>query len=470
MFSTSRLVRRHSPASFWAQWLVLCVLLMVAAGISLYFSGEKLTETYRLLAGLLLVALWLLYPRIGVFTRYRPPAASLVFVTAAWSVALLAVLGFVYVLGISLMLNQNFLIVFYLFGWGAHAIVVLATSYLFERARTRRIETPVVLVGSGELARRIHWGLSRNSFLPDRVVGFLDDVEPDSSSGFEDEFLSVPFLGEIEDLSTIVRRHGVQKVYIALPLGRSDQVQKALNLVAETNVDVIWAPDIFALDLLNLGVRELAGVPLLAVSESPLSSLGGAYVKSLIDVVIATIATVVLSPVFLLVALAVKLSSKGPVFYKQERHGWDGAIFEIWKFRSMRVHDEGAVKVTQATKNDSRVTSVGRFLRRTSLDELPQLFNVINGTMSLVGPRPHAVVHNYEYAQKIGLYMSRHRIKPGITGWAQVNGLRGETDTLEKMSRRVGMDIDYINRWSPLLDLWILIRTPIALLSKRGAY
>jgi len=466
MFSSSKLVRRHSPASFWAQWLALGALLLGAGLLSLLYAGQEPTEAYRLFAGLLLGVLCLLYPRLGVFTRYRPPAASLVFVTAAWSISSLAVLGFVYVFGLSITLDQRFLVAFYLSGWVAHAIVVLATAYLFERARSQHIETPVVLVGSGELARRIHWGLRRNSFLPDHVVGFLDDVEPESDTNSVD----LPFLGKIEDLSAVVRRHDVQKVYIALPLGRSAQVQKTLSRVAETNVDVIWAPDIFALDLLNPGVRELAGVPLLAVSESPLSSLGGAYIKSLIDVVLATIISVLLSPVFLFVAIAVKLSSKGPVFYKQERHGWDGAIFEIWKFRTMRVHDEASDTVTQATKNDSRVTKVGRFLRRTSLDELPQLFNVLNGTMSLVGPRPHAIVHNYEYAQKIGLYMSRHRIKPGITGWAQVNGLRGETDTLEKMSKRVGMDIEYINRWSPVFDLWILVRTPIALFSKRGAY
>jgi len=468
MFSTSKLLRRHSPFSFWAQWIALCTLLLIAGALGLFVTETAWSESYRLLSGALLASLCLFYPRLGVFTRYRPPAASLVFVTAVWSVALLAAVGSLLLLAQSLRFAPEFLVVFYLLGWCAHAIVVLATTFLFSSARSRLIEDPVVLVGSGELAHRIHWGLSRNSFLPDKVIGFVDDVEPKPDAATQT--VSAPYLGRIEDLKLIVQRYGVKKVFIALPLSRSDQVQKALNLVAESNTDVIWAPDIFALDLLNPGVRELAGVPLLAVCESPLSSLGGAYVKSLIDVVVATTATVVLSPLLLLIAVAVKISSRGPIFYKQKRHGWDGAIFEIWKFRSMRVHDEGANVLTQATQNDRRVTAVGRFLRRTSLDELPQLFNVINGTMSLVGPRPHAVVHNYEYAQKIGSYMSRHRIKPGITGWAQVNGLRGETDSLEKMTRRVGMDIEYINRWSPILDLWILLRTPIALFSKRGAY
>lgn len=466
MFANARLIRRHSPLSFWAQWIALVALLLVAGGFSLSVANVSLNGSHRILGVLLLGILCLLYPRIGVFTRYRPPAASVIFVTAAWSAAVLGLLALLLMLEIGMHMDRTFLVTFYLCGWVAHVMVVLVTAYLFERASSQRIATPVVVVGSGELARRIQWGLSRNSFLPDKVIGVVDDVDPELGG----EQLSAPFLGQIEDLKWVVQRYDVQKVYIALPLSRSEQVQKVLALSAEASIDVIWAQDIFALDLLNPGVRELAGVPLFAVSESPLSSLGGAYVKSLIDVVLATTAVVVLSPLLASIALLIKLTSKGPVIYKQERHGWDGVIFEIWKFRSMRVHDESGGAVTQATKGDSRVTPFGRFLRRTSLDELPQLFNVIQGSMSLVGPRPHAVVHNYEYAQKIGSYMSRHRIKPGITGWAQVNGLRGETDSLEKMSRRVSMDIEYINRWSPVLDLWILLRTPIALFNGRGAY
>jgi putative colanic acid biosynthesis UDP-glucose lipid carrier transferase len=168
--------------------------------------------------------------------------------------------------------------------------------------------------------------------------------------------------------------------------------------------------------------------------------------------------------VLLFIALAVKINSPGPVFFKQDRHGWNGKVIQVWKFRSMRVHDDR--EVVQASRNDTRITAVGRFIRRTSLDELPQLFNVLQGQMALVGPRPHAVAHNHYYSGKILAYMARHRIKPGITGLAQISGCRGETDTIDKMQRRVEMDLHYINNWSLWLDLKILVKTPFTLLSK----
>ncbi len=185
------------------------------------------------------------------------------------------------------------------------------------------------------------------------------------------------------------------------------------------------------------------------------------------DLVIAGSMLVVLAPLLLSLALLIKLTSNGPVFFRQERHGQAGSVFRVWKFRSMYLHEEQG-RVTQASKGDPRVTPIGRFIRRSSLDELPQLFNVIGGTMSLVGPRPHAVVHNLEYAKQIPGYMNRHQVKPGITGFAQVKGFRGETDTLEKMERRVELDLEYIDRRSLLVDLRILLQTPLALLSENA--
>jgi putative colanic acid biosynthesis UDP-glucose lipid carrier transferase len=186
--------------------------------------------------------------------------------------------------------------------------------------------------------------------------------------------------------------------------------------------------------------------------------------KSLVEKTVAFLAIIALSPILLIIALAVKINSPGPVFFKQDRHGWNGKVIKVWKFRSMRVHDDRDVK--QASRNDSRITAVGRFIRRTSLDELPQLFNVLQGHMALVGPRPHAVAHNNYYSGKILAYMARHRIKPGITGLAQISGCRGETDTIDKMQKRVEIDLQYINSWSLWLDLKILVKTPFTLLSK----
>jgi len=228
----------------------------------------------------------------------------------------------------------------------------------------------------------------------------------------------------------------------------------------------VWVPDIFNMQLLNHSVRELNGLPLITLSESPMTLESELFCKTAIDKVIAALMLVVLSPLMLTIAALVRYTSPGPIFFKQKRHGWDGRIIEVWKFRSMYLH--GDTEVVQASRNDSRITPIGRFIRRSSIDELPQLFNVLAGSMSLVGPRPHALAHNGFYAQYIRSYMMRHRIRPGMTGLAQVNGLRGETEKLDKMLRRVEFDIAYINNWSVFLDIKILLKTPLSLFCKQA--
>ena len=233
----------------------------------------------------------------------------------------------------------------------------------------------------------------------------------------------------------------------------------------DMNVDVVWVPDLDSMMLLNHSVSEIGGRPAIHLNESPLTSYPTAALsKALMERSLSLAAIICLSPVLAGIAIAVKLSSPGPILFKQHRHGWNGKVIKVWKFRSMQVHDDKHVK--QASRNDSRVTAVGRFIRRTSLDELPQLFNVLHGDMALVGPRPHAVAHNDYYTGKIHAYMARHRIKPGITGLAQISGCRGETDTIEKMQKRVEIDLDYINNWSLWLDIKIMIKTPLTLISK----
>lgn len=235
--------------------------------------------------------------------------------------------------------------------------------------------------------------------------------------------------------------------------------------MAEKNVDVIWAPDIFGVSLLNYSIREVAGVPLISLSETPMIG-SSALTKAVMDYCVASVALIMLGPLMLITAALIKVTSPGPVLFRQLRHGIDGQVFSVLKFRSMRLHDEGPDKLTQATKHDTRITAVGRFIRKTSIDELPQLFNVLAGDMSIVGPRPHAVVHNEFYSDKIRAYMSRHRVKPGLTGLAQVNGLRGETASVEQMARRVQYDLSYINNWSIWLDFKIMLRTAFVVIGK----
>jgi putative colanic acid biosynthesis UDP-glucose lipid carrier transferase len=321
------------------------------------------------------------------------------------------------------------------------------------------------VIGSGWLAARLTDCINRNAFVADEIIGVID--EPNALQNWHLE--NVPALSDLEGLESVVESGIIDRVYIALPIERGGEVAHLQQRLLRHNIDVIWVPDIFSMNVVNPSIREISGIPLLSLSESPVTSGSRAYFKSLMDVVGASAAIVVLSPLFLAVAAAIRLTSRGPAIYRQTRTGWDGRPFQIWKFRTMYVHDEGSLQLTQAFKNDSRITPVGRFLRRTSIDELPQLFNVLAGSMSLVGPRPHSVIHDHEYHGLVYAYLHRHRIKPGITGWAQVNGLRGEVHTIKDMIRRVEFDLDYINRWCLSRDLWILLRTPFALFS-RNAY
>ena len=235
-------------------------------------------------------------------------------------------------------------------------------------------------------------------------------------------------------------------------------IARILDALAHSTADIKFVPDLLGLQLLNHSVEQVAGLPVINLRASPLDG-DARLLKAIEDRVLATLILLLIAPLMAAIAIGVKLSSPGPVLFRQTRHGLDGKIIEVWKFRSMRVHQEAHGQVTQATKHDTRVTPFGRFLRRTSLDELPQFFNVLQGTMSIVGPRPHAVAHNHHYKSQVQLYMQRHRVKPGITGWAQVNGLRGETDTLDKMASARRGDLFYMQNWSLWMDLRIVAMT-----------
>jgi putative colanic acid biosysnthesis UDP-glucose lipid carrier transferase len=257
-------------------------------------------------------------------------------------------------------------------------------------------------------------------------------------------------------------------IYIALPMASQPRILKLLEDLRDTTASIYFVPDIFVSDLIQARVDSIGGLPVVAVCESPFCGING-VVKRASDFVLATLILLLISPLMVAIALGVKLSSPGPVLFKQRRYGLDGKRIVVYKFRSMTVEEDGDL-VRQATKNDSRVTRFGGFLRRTSLDELPQFINVLQGCMSVVGPRPHAVAHNEIYRKLIRGYMIRHKVKPGITGFAQVNGWRGETDTVDKMKRRIEYDLQYLRNWSLLLDLQIIFKTIVVVLQKDNAH
>jgi putative colanic acid biosysnthesis UDP-glucose lipid carrier transferase len=322
-----------------------------------------------------------------------------------------------------------------------------------------------IIIGANEvgaeLARRIE-----QSHAGEKFFGFLDYRSAErAAQGFNQ---SVKGNCSARDFADFVRTHAISRVYLALPISMSPRIEELLRELRDTTASVYFVPNIFAFDLVQARCVEINGMPAFSICDSPLQGMSGFW-KRVFDVVFSLIALVLASPVLLAVALAIKYSSPGPILFKQRRYGLNGEEILVYKFRSMTVCEDGPI-VAQATEKDSRVTPLGAFLRRTSLDELPQILNVLEGKMSFVGPRPHAVAHNEEYRRLINGYMIRHKVRPGITGWAQVNGLRGETSTVEKMHLRVQYDLDYLKNWSPWLDLKILMSTALAVVNDRNAY
>ncbi len=458
-----RLLRDRQTLLHWIQWgtslgWVLGTLYLVTTQVL-----DSWTTEYRFLGAITAMVMLVVYQSVGVFRRYCSKTSSALRLSQAWLLVLAGLAAIAFLTQTASEYSRMVVGIWAGVALVGQVIIYMVTQYLSSLWQRRmQVNVPALVVGSGHSARHLAESINRNPFLPDYVAGVVDD--PKHAASWQGH--KIPVVGALSDLTELVGRMEIDRVYIAMPVERSAEVAQLQRELLERNVDIIWAPDIFALNLLNPCVREIAGVPLISLSESPLSSGGRAFIKSVLDVLIASVVLLAAAPLMLGVAIAIKATSKGPVFFRQQRHGWDGSVFEVWKFRSMYMHDDE--RVSQATRDDPRITPVGRFIRRTSIDELPQLFNVLNGTMSLVGPRPHAIAHNLEYGAQITAYMVRHRVKPGITGWAQIHGYRGETDTLEKMHQRVRLDLEYINNWSLRLDMWILIRTPFALLCENA--
>ncbi|MGH8549085.1 MAG: undecaprenyl-phosphate glucose phosphotransferase [Methylococcales bacterium] len=319
-----------------------------------------------------------------------------------------------------------------------------------------------VIVGVNTLSRKLADQFVRSPLSGIKCKGFFDDRNPKRLES------DCCLLGKVSDVAGFSREHNIQKIYIALPMTAQPRILALVDQLRDTTASVYFVPDIFMFDLIQANISTFQGVPIIAVCESPFVGVNGLS-KRICDVILSSFMVLLMSPIMLLVALVVKLTSRGPVIFKQRRYGLDGHEIVVYKFRSMKVCEDGN-DIVQAKKNDRRVTPFGLLLRKTSLDELPQLFNVLQGQMSLVGPRPHAVSHNEKYRSLIKGYMVRHKVKPGITGWAQVNGFRGETESVEKMRARIEYDLDYLRNWSLILDLIILFKTLGVVFRDRNAY
>ena len=340
----------------------------------------------------------------------------------------------------------------------------LGRAVVRRRAARPESRRTAVVVGASALGAKVARALQGGDDGGAEFVGFFDD----RTDGRVDAEARTKILGNLSEVAAYTTEHRVREVYITLPLGSQPRIVELLEQLQDTTASLFFVPDVFGISIIQGRLQDMNGVPVVGICETPFTGTNE-LVKRISDIIIALVIIVLISPLLLAIAIGVKLSSPGPVLFRQRRNGLDGHEIVIYKFRSMRTMEDGDV-VRQATRNDPRVTPFGAFLRRTSFDELPQFFNVLAGTMSIVGPRPHAVTHNKEYRQIIKAYMVRHKVKPGITGWAQVNGQRGETDTVEKMRMRVEYDLEYLRNWSLGLDLKIIASTIRVLFFDRQAY
>ncbi|MEO7775092.1 MAG: undecaprenyl-phosphate glucose phosphotransferase [Steroidobacteraceae bacterium] len=434
-----------------APLIAASTLYLVCRSTGTEFDAEFATLTVLSL----LLSSVLLPPSLGAAVGIAVSRWSLaVNILARWGV----LLSILFAIGYAVKTSEHFSRQVVL-TWAVLTPVLLILSTLAMREVIRRLTIGpenarlAIFAGCNDVSMSLCEKLASNPEAGVRCVGFFDDRSLDRLSATP----SVQLLGRLPDLAEYVKQHRVDMIFIALPVRHVQRVMHLLDDLRDTTASIYYVPDIFVFDLIQARTGDFLGIPVVAMCETPFHGYRGA-VKRLIDIGVSALGLLVLAPLLAAIAIAVRCSSPGPAIFKQRRYGLDGREIIVYKFRSMSVAEDGE-RVTQAQREDSRVTRIGKLLRRSSLDELPQLINVLQGTMSLVGPRPHAVAHNEEYRKLIKGYMVRHKVLPGITGLAQVSGCRGETTRIEDMQKRVNFDLEYLRNWSPALDLKILALT-----------
>lgn len=409
--------------------------------------------------GLILTA-WL-FPHFGVYEPWRGGSIleEIRRVSMAWLTVLFILFGFAFATRSGAEFSRAWIVI-----WAGSAWLCLVTERFALRASLRWArkagynQRQIVIVGSLALSTDIAERIAQAPWAGLHVGGFFTD---DQKPSIPDERI----IGSIADLSTRLAQGDIDQVWIAMALKDEDRVREILHDLRHSTADIKFVPDIFGFRLINHSVSEFAGLPVLNLSSSPMSG-SNRMVKAIEDKVISLLILLMISPLMLLIAFGVKLSSPGPILYRQERVGWNGKPFMMLKFRSMPMDAEASSGPVWAKSGEKRATRFGAFLRRTSLDELPQFINVLKGDMSIVGPRPERPVFVDKFKDEIPDYMKKHLVKAGITGWAQVNGWRGNTD----LSKRIEYDLYYIEHWSLWFDLTIILMTPFKGLITKNAY
>lgn len=449
------------------QRISAALVAFLALRIGMDINGTELAEAYQALLIIVTLLALILFRGPQPSELHLTPGFWNTVMSVAWSWAILfaALLFLGYVTKTSSIFSRRLLLSWaivtpFIIVLVRYGIDQLVASYVRTRTSNRR----VVIAGVNEHARLLadrirnnpHLGLSLGGHFDDRGRERLGELRPDE------------LLGRLADLPDYVRKNRIDLIYIALPMRNIQRVTELLDELHDTTASIYYVPDVFVFDLIQCRTDEIDGLPVVALCETPFYGSRG-VVKRISDFLIATGILILISPILLLIALAIKLTTPGSVIFKQRRYGLDGREITVYKFRTMSVSEDGG-NIRQATRDDERITRVGAILRRYSLDELPQFFNVLQGRMSVVGPRPHAVVHNEEYRRLIKGYMIRHKVNPGVTGLAQVRGFRGETATVDDMRRRVEVDLEYLRNWSLKLDIQIILRTVKTMFLDKKAY
>ena len=447
--------------------LLPAVVAMVMLRVCMVAYGVQVTEAYvalLIITGLLAV---ILFPPVNgdEFHVAESGWGKAISTVLSW-VSLFATLLFLaYVTKTSETYSRAVLISWFVFTpfmiLAGRMLLSALVSHLLASSRSKRHAViagvnPIALSLADQIIERPDFGLVVDGFFEDRS---RERLGVDGTTSIR---------GPLSKLPDYVRNNRTDIIFIAMPIKNVKRVTELLDDLNDTTASIYFVPDIHVFDLIQCRTVNINGIPAVALCETPFYGLRG-VTKRAFDIGISLFALTVLSPIIVGTAIAIKLTSPGSVFFKQRRYGLDGREIVVYKFRTMKV-SEDADEVRQATKGDPRLTPIGGFLRRHSIDELPQFFNVLQGRMSIVGPRPHAVAHNEEYRKIIKGYMVRHKVAPGITGLAQVNGLRGETETVEKMQQRVELDLEYLRRWSLGLDMRIIAKTAKTIFSDRAAY
>ena len=464
-------IKQHQSFFTLIQELADAALIGLSLSLALYIQGHEWVHHYHVAFVCFALGFYVVARYSGLYQSWRVQAFSqeafVVLKSFILVFVILLVAGFILhitdtysriVVGIWMLLSPTFLLSFR---------IVVRTFLRIKRSSGRNTRN-VAIAGAGSLGIALADSIEQSPWMGIHVSGFYDDKEATGPIYKNAGGLDIPVIGGLDQLVLDAKGGTFDNIYVALPMRAEKQMKNLIHSLADSSASVHYVPDIFTFNLMNSRMRQIGGIPTISVYDTPFDGFGR-FIKRVLDLFLSLIILFIIALPMLIIYCAIKLDSPGPVIFKQRRYGLSGDTFWVWKFRSMSALDNGE-HIQQASKGDKRITRLGSFLRKSSLDELPQFINVLQGNMSIVGPRPHAVAHNELYRHEIDQYMLRHIVKPGITGWAQVNGWRGETDTADKMEKRIEFDLHYIRNWSIILDIKIIFLTIFKGFVNKNAY